>query len=423
MRSILAFTPPDLQEAREGVVRRRLVFFVAGYDPEARVRYRMLFVRELLLAARRFGLPARKVSRLSRSEDGLAQSWDVAACPETGGAAVTYETLHWEDIVARDGRRPPGLDVVLIVAGTLHALVSGLIWRFYRMNPLYGNVIVYPFAMVLALGLAATLVTVLADLALGALGLPRWAALPLALGAGLGWIPLLRARLDRMFFWLLLRSWVFHWQHGNGWRKDYEARVEAFTAHVAARIAAVSAAEPPDEILIVGHSTGGLTAAEITVRLLERMPGLGAAGPALSLATLGSALPLVATRRAAWRVRAEVARLVSERRLVWCDFQAPQDWMNFPGFNPSRDLDLPLEGRPVANPIVRSAQFKQLLAPETYAKVRNRPFRMHFQFLMANERAGEYDFFRMVLGPQYLRERAMRPSLGPDPVGPVPARE
>lgn len=422
MRSVLAYTPPDLQEARPGVVRRRLVFFIAGYDAEARSRYRMLFMRELLLSARRFAEPAPKIGRASEEAGGLAQVWQVGPCPEVGGAAVDYEVLHWDDLVARDGRRPRLVNVGLLVAGTLHALVRGALWRFYRFNHLYGNVIVYPFAMVLALALVSGLIAALVHPHLGhgyghSLGLPPALSLPAALVLGVAWIAAIDRPLNRVFFWLLLRSWVFHWQHGQGWRPDYEARLDAFAERAAARIAqARAAAEPPDEILIVGHSTGGMTAVELAARLLERMPDLGAAGPALSLATLGSALPLVAIQPQAGRLRAQIAGLVASRRLVWCDFQAPQDWMNFPGFNPILDLDLPDTGGTVANPIVRSAQFKRILTPETYAKVRNRPFRMHFQFLMANERPGDYDYFRMVLGPQYLRDRALLPIIGPEPV-------
>ncbi|GJD59418.1 alpha/beta hydrolase [Methylobacterium dankookense] len=422
MRTVLAYTPPDLQEARPGVVSRRLVFFLAGYDPEARSRYRMLFVRELLLSARRFGEPAPKLGRLSEEAGGLSQVWQIGPRPEIGDAAVDYEVLHWDDLVVRDGRRLRLVNIGLLVVGTLHALAVGLLWRFYRFNHRYGNVIVYPFVMVVALALISGLIAALVHPHLGSgfahsLGLPLALSLPLALAIGVAWIAAIDRPLNRMFFWLLLRSWVFHWQHGQGWRPDYEARLDAFAERAAARIAEACASdEPPDEILLIGHSTGGLTAAELAARLLDRMPDLGETGPALSLATLGSALPLVVIQPRAVRLRAQVARLVASRRLVWCDFQAPQDWMNFPGFNPVLDADLPDAGGTTANPIVRSAQFKRILTPETYAKVRNRPFRMHFQFLMANELPGEYDYFRMVLGPQYLRDRALQPIIGPEPV-------
>ncbi|WP_375466025.1 hypothetical protein [uncultured Methylobacterium sp.] len=76
------------------------------------------------------------------------------------------------------------------------------------------------------------------------------------------------------------------------------------------------------------------------------------------------------------------------------------------------DPSLALEGRAIADPIVRSAQVRGILTPATYAHVRNKPFRMHFQFLLANERPGEYDFIQEGPGPQFLGDRALRSIVG-----------
>jgi pimeloyl-ACP methyl ester carboxylesterase len=415
MRLPLSYTPPDLQAERPGTVRRRHVFFIPGYDPEARTRYRLLFVRELLRHAKRFGDPRPDISPAVLSPDGLVQSWTVGPGREPGRAATSYDVLLWDDLVARDFRRPRVLSVLLLVVGTLHALLRGLIFRFYRLNWLYGNVVIYPFVMVVLLTALSAAIGTMVHAHLGdwfghSLGWPPWVTLPLAVVAGIAWIVAIEALLNRFFFWQLLNDWVFNWQHGNGWRRDYAERLEVFADRVLARIAEAEArGERPDEVMIVGHSTGGLTAAEVAARILARAPKLGADDMALALVTLGSGLPLVAAQPFADHVRAEVATLIASRRIVWLDVQAPQDWMNFPGFNPVLDLDLPLAGGPIANPLVRSAQVRDILTPETYAKVCRKPFRMHFQFLMSNERPGPYDYFRMVLGPQFLRDRAVRP--------------
>lgn len=420
MRSALSFTPPDLQEARLETVRRRFVFYVPGYDPEARTRYRLLFVREWARYAKRFGGGGRAISRADLSEDGLVQSWTVTAPEQGEGAETRYDVLLWDDIVAADFARSRFLSVALLVAGTLHAILLGLLFRFYRLNWKYGNVILYPFVMVILLTALSAVIAVVVHAHLGnafghSLGLPLWVSLPLGVAAGLVWIKAIEAFLNRVFFWQLLNDWVFNWQHGQGWRPDYERRLDAFAGHILSCSAARSAAgETADEVMIVGHSSGGLTAVEVAARVLARDAAIGTSGASLSLATLGSGLPLVAMQPAAVRLRSEIARLVTERRLVWCDFHAPQDWMNFPGFNPLHDLDLGLGGAPVANPLIRSARFRDLLCPETYRRVRFRPFRMHFQFLLANERPGAYDFFAMTLGPQRLREQVLAPAACPE---------
>jgi len=81
--------------------------------------------------------------------------------------------------------------------------------------------------------------------------------------------------------------------------------------------------------------------------------------------------------------------------------------MNFPRFNPTRDLRLQVPAAQVANPIIRSAKFREIIDPTTYREIKARPFRMHFQYLMANDCAGAYDIFALTLGPQCLRDRVL----------------
>lgn len=417
MASSLTYTPPDLPDSPPGPVRRRHVFYIHGYDPEARTRYRMLFVRELGRYARRFGEPVRAVSRARLSADGLVQSWRVARLPEAEGAETTYDVLLWDDIVARDFARWRVSSIGLLVAGILHWLVTGLIVRFYRLNWKMGNVILYPFGVVIVLGAAISLVATLVHAHLGdgfghSLGLPVWLSAPLGLLAGLAALRAVEGLLTRIFFWQLLNDWVFNWQHGNGRRPDFDRRIDTMAHHVVETVRGFSErGEAIDEIMIVGHSSGAQTAVEVAARALAREPGLGTGLPSLALVTIGSGVPLVAMQAAAHGLRRDIADLVTSRRLVWAEYQAPQDWMNFPGFNPVRDLGLDLAGRCIANPLLRSARFREIISPDTYLKVRRKPFRMHFQFLIANDLRGDYDYFAMVLGPQRLRERVLAPAV------------
>ncbi|WP_430913606.1 alpha/beta hydrolase [Methylobacterium sp. sgz302541] len=415
MTSPLSYTPPDLQPSRPGPVRRRHVFYIPGYDPEGRTRYRLLFVRELTRRTKRFGEGKRAISPASLSECGLVQSWRVGAHAQTNGAETSYDVLLWDDIVARDFARPRALSVALLLAGTTHCIVAGAMARFYRLNWKYGNVILYPFVMVLLLALVSVVLGMVVHDHLGdrfghSMRLPLWASVPAAILVGILWIAAIETLLNRIFFWQLLNDWVFNYQHGQGRRPDYVRRLDVFADHMIARVAELAAAgEAVDEVMIVGHSSGALTAVEVAARVLARDPRLGEGATNLALVTLGSGLPLVAIQPQAAALREEVKALVTSPRLVWLDVQAPQDWMNFPGFIPQKDLALDLGDAPVANPLVRSACFREILSPETYARVKNRPFRMHFQFLLANDVPGAYDFFSMTLGPQRLRERVLEP--------------
>jgi len=235
------------------------------------------------------------------------------------------------------------------------------------------------------------------------LGLPAWAAVALGIVGGLAALWRMAPWLERAFLWQLMNDWVFNWQHANGRRPDYDTRLDAFTDHVQSRVSAAGI----DEVIFVGHSTGALTAVELAARLLSRDQRLGHEGPTLSLLTLGSSIPIVAMQPQARSTRAEIESLTASQRLVWVDYQAPQDWMNFPGFDPARDLRLRVPAAEVANPVIRSAKFSEIIDPETYRQIRAHPFRMHFQFLMANDYPGVYDIFALALGPQCLRDRVL----------------
>jgi len=56
-----------------------------------------------------------------------------------------------------------------------------------------------------------------------------------------------------------------------------------------------------------------------------------------------------------------------------------------------------------------SVRFREIIKPEHYNLFRWKFFRVHFQFVMANERPHAYDFFMIVCGPIPLSERMARP--------------
>src|SRR5262249_31169427 len=57
------------------------------------------------------------------------------------------------------------------------------------------------------------------------------------------------------------------------------------------------------------------------------------------------------------------------------------------------------------NPTIVPVRFRETIKPEHYNLWRWQFFRVHFQFVMANERPHPYDFFMIVCGPIPLRER------------------
>ena len=90
--------------------------------------------------------------------------------------------------------------------------------------------------------------------------------------------------------------------------------------------------------------------------------------------------------------------LAVEPSIDWIDCQARKDVMNFYQFDPiaSHGIDV---GAARRNPKIVPVRFRDIIRPEHYQKFRWQFFRVHFQFVMANERPNAYDFFMIVCGP------------------------
>ena len=385
-------------------VTKRLVFFCPGYDELADTRYRRLMATGMAQIARRFGIE-REIGPVERDDALPAVRWSVSVRNAGWRTETAYEVLRWDDLVRRDFDRRWLARLPLLFGSLFEALRGGVIQKLFRLNWHFAAFVIYPWVGLLAV-LAAVLltgfgVTSLIDW-LWPLPAPAKALLVCAIAGGL--LKALTPRIKKAYVYHLLDGWIFSWQLAAGRRPEFEGRLEAFACRIAAAIAATDA----QEVLIVGHSTGTTVAVEVAARALALDPRLGQRGPAVVLLTIGSCLPVVGFVRTAERLRAHIARLATEASLLWVEYQAPQDVLNAFGFDPVRDLGLRLEA-PRRNPTIRSAKFKETILPATYRRIHWNFFRMHFQFLMANDIPGEYDYLMVVCGPVSLADRIADP--------------
>ena len=82
--------------------------------------------------------------------------------------------------------------------------------------------------------------------------------------------------------------------------------------------------------------------------------------------------------------------------------------MNFYQFDPIAGHGIDV-GAARRNPKIVAVRFRDIIKPEHYERFRWQFFRVHFQFVMANERPNAYDFFMIVCGPVPLSERMAAP--------------
>jgi hypothetical protein len=386
-------------------VKKRLVFYCHGYDPDAGTRYRRLFVTAFSQLSRRFNV-ARDIGPVEHDPAIPAARWTVSAGTAAWRTESRYEILRWDDLVQRDFGRFWVRRIPLLAAAMAEALRGAVVQRLFRINWQFALFVIYPWAALLAV-LAGGVLLGYALAGLLALAVPLAGIVKAAIAGAVALAVLAAAgpTIRKAFVYHLLDGWIFSWQQASGRHRDIDARLDRFSRHLVDTVRHADA----DEILIVGHSTGATIAVELAARALALDPDLGRRGAPLALLTIGSCLPIVGFVRTADRLRRDIARLVTARSLLWVEYQAPQDVLNAFGFEPVRDLRLDLGGQAPINPKIRSARFKETLLPSSYRKIRWNFFRMHFHFLMANEIPGEYDYLMIACGPVTLAERIADP--------------
>lgn len=157
-----------------------------------------------------------------------------------------------------------------------------------------------------------------------------------------------------------------------------------------------------DEVLVVGHSSGAHLAVSILADLI-RAGEVPANGPTLSFLSLGQVVPMVSFLPKADRLRADLHFLSARSELSWLDVTAPGDGCAFALCDPVSVSGVDPEGKQW--PLVISAAFTQTLSEQRWKELRWKFFRLHFQYLCAFDRPGDYDYFRITAGPRTLGDR------------------
>jgi hypothetical protein len=210
---------------------------------------------------------------------------------------------------------------------------------------------------------------------------------------------------ERTYLLYLMADTIFTWQFSHGQRPDWYARIDRFASHLV-KVAQSSQAQ---EIVLVGHSSGSFLGSEILARALKLDPDLGRRGPRVVLLTLGGNMPIVGFHKAAQGFRDNLRRLATEPSIDWIDCQSRKDVMNFYPFDPVSGHGIEV-GREKRNPTIVPVRFREIIRQDHYHRFRWKFFRVHFQFVMANERPHAYDFFMIVCGPVALRARIDQPA-------------
>ena len=390
--------------AQGGLIRRRHVIYVEGYDPQGAKGYYRLFDRSWNRFLKIWPLKSRLSELVLNSQDFA--HWDVEAAGPNWQVVTRYDFLRQEHIIRANMAEPLRQQIPRALAWAFDYVASGAIFRVLRASPYFGLVLLYFQTMLiwwLALAAGGGWLSALA--AMHALGLGVMASIPIGVLVAIAIFLALRPLANRLFLIQINNHWPYLCAFARGEATCFDAPIEAGAQRVLAAVRANDA----DEIIVVGHSGGGALAPAVMVRALELDPDIGRKGPPLVLVTLGSIAPGAALHPKAARLRAVFARLAVEPSVLWIDSQSRADVLNFWNFDPVEGVGARVDGRR-CNPLIWKVRFGDMLSRQFYWRIRFNFFRLHYQFIMASDRRAPYDYFLLVCGPVPVAAWARDPS-------------
>ncbi len=385
-------------------VQHRHIIYVQGYDPRGLAQYYRMFRTELRKFGRLYALAA-TIGRPKVADNGEIASWTIDTRAGDWETRTSYDFLRFEDLIQRDLASPIWRTVLHAIWIYWRLVARGTITRFWKAHWRFATFITYPHFMLLIEALIAACIAFGFDEALEALGVP--APFSMAAAAAL-FVAVLGSTLkyteNQTYLLYLLSDTIWTWEFSHRQRPEWDARIDRFAQY----LVDVARGSDAEEIVIVGHSSGSFLGAEILARALKLDPALGRHDPRIVFLTIGGNFPIVGFHAASSDFRDHLRQLAVEPSIDWIDCQSRKDVMNFFPFDPIAGHGIEV-GDLRRNPTVVAVRFREIIKPEHYHLFRWKFFRVHFQFVMANERPHAYDFFMIVCGPVPLTERMARP--------------
>src|SRR5437764_2319595 len=381
-------------------VQHRHIIYVQGYDPRGLAQYSRMFRTELRKFGRLYRLTA-TISRPVAAPDGETASWTIETRASDWQTRTSYDFLRFEDLIQRDLAAPIWSTVFQAVLIYWRLVFSGTIARFWKAHWRFATFITYPHFLLLIEAMLALGLAFAFEKGLEAIGIPKLLAIAAAATA---FVTVLGSALkyteNATYLLYLLSDTIWTWQFSHRQRLDWDQRIDRFAQYIV-KVACSSQAE---EIVVVGHSSGSFLGTEILARALKLDPDLARHGPRVVLLTIGGNFPIVGFHAVSEDFRDHLRLLAIEPSIDWIDCQSRKDVMNFYPFDPICGHGIEV-GPARRNPTIVPVRFREIIKPEHYNRFRWKFFRLHFQFVMANERPHAYDFFMIVCGPVPLRER------------------
>ncbi|RFC69048.1 MULTISPECIES: lipase [Mesorhizobium] len=368
-------------------ITRRAIFFVGGYDPKSPQAFFTRMDKELARFEKLWGAKAQRADAGGEAETGRA-----VITNEIDGKAVETEFNFFvlDSLVLADFARPLPVRLAKYLAAFADFVVTGTAFRIFAKAWRFGLYFLFPFLMICAFAALGWIVAKLTQQWLG------WMSIIL----GLVVFALAQWKLgERWPVNHLMDLWSFSRNFIRGNRADADALMDRFADCAIERVKSGKF----DEVILIGHSTGGLLILDIAGRCLERDLNFTGYAPHVSVLTLGSTALKAGLHPAAKQFRSKVKTLADDGRLHWVEIQCLTDVINFYKTNPAAEMHMAVRDDFT---LVRRMRVKDMLEAETYKRIKKSFFRVHYQYIFGNTKPYWFDFFQVCCGPIPLLERA-----------------
>ncbi|MEM1037968.1 MAG: lipase [Pseudomonadota bacterium] len=378
------------------VVSRRAVFFIGGYDPKSADSFFDRLDREAERFEDLWDVETRIDDRVRVSANITRQTRRLTDPQNRWDVETDFNFVCLDSIVQRDFDRPLQERVWRYLKTFADYNLTGTGFAFMHHAWRFWFYFMYPFTM-LALGFVVSLV----------LGL-----LIATSGVVLAWLtaPIFFAIAMTSFIKLVAKPYfVFHLMDLWSFSADVIHQRRPDMDVIFDELAEAVAATPThyDEIILVGHSTGGALILEAAARALDRNPDLAGRENRFWIMTVGSTSLKVGLHPDAQWYRDHVNFALSRSNAQWVEYQCQSDIINFSRTNPAKLMGFDRTEPPHFKRF--GLRVKRMVSSQTYQRIKRNFFRVHYQFVFGNTRRYFYDFPAICFGPAQLALRVAQP--------------
>jgi hypothetical protein len=373
---------------------KRTVVLIPGFDPRGASHYHKMLGKQFEAYGKREGL---EIGISPRKRWG--QHWHRwAVATETCRSSFFY--AEWDDLV-RKGWHRSRLHLFIDSCRTYTRYLSSFYLLRCSISTSYSQIAFY-YPLVSFLLLYALLMS---GMGIAGWHVAKFFEVPAlstyaCLAAGiLCAIPLAHACSPLLNGGWLLRIFCFTKKIGCEGMPEWEERAPALANELARQINE----NPPDELLIVGHSVG----ATMAIVFLEELLKIGAYNGKVSYLGMGQCVQLVSfLQNDEGKFNISLRRVAESPRVEWVDFTMPSDGACIALQDPVRaSLRNPPKYPQPDLPKFLSPRFMEGYSKQSFKRIKRDRFEYHFQYYRTPEKAAQFEFAAIVLGNKTLAER------------------